>query len=69
MEDHVTEAVTAVNKDLLSIESWSKSNGLGVNPAKTKVIAIASSWMSARIDYSSLHKILFGGIPLPMEPR
>lgn len=59
------DAIDTINSDLRRIENWSKSYGLTVNPAKTQVIIVGSKTMISRIDYMSLPKIEFSGVPVP----
>lgn len=62
--DDVALAIAEINGDLGRISAWAKSFGLLVNPSKSQVIVIGSSYRYNTIDHINLPPVTLDGIPI-----
>lgn len=63
-----SDAVSLINRDLSSINTWSLSNGLLINPAKSKVLLIASPTLLRNITQSNFlinYPITLNNVSIP----
>lgn len=65
LED-ISLAIDMVNRDLESINTWSKRFGLTVNPLKCQAIIVGSPRLMSRIDTETLPAITFNGTTIPI---
>ncbi|CAK1592913.1 unnamed protein product [Parnassius mnemosyne] len=61
----IYEAINKLNVDLSSISSWAKSFGLLVNPAKSQVMIIGSSYMLNLLDRSKIPAVTYDNTQIP----
>lgn len=65
----ISQCINCLNNDLTSIQRWSKSYGLRVNPAKTQVIVIGSQKLISRINWTQIPPLIIDGICLPISDK
>ena len=66
--DNVTDAINAINCDLMAIKSWSETFGVAVNPDKCQAIIVGSHRSICKLGFVSLPPITFNGMVIPLSP-
>lgn len=60
----IQKAISAMNSDLSSVCDWAKSFGLLVNPAKSQVMILGSSYMLNCIQAQGLPRVCYDGVDI-----
>ena len=58
-------ALDRVTRDAQAVADWARSNGLLLNPAKTKVLIIGSEAYTRDLDLSAIPRVVIDGCALP----